>query len=71
MSRKLTEITGANCPDCYAEVLFRRQPELGQKIACHVCNTELEVIRMNPLRLGWILEDELDYEALDDESMAV
>ena len=70
MERKLTEIAEADCPECYVVIHFHQLPGLGRPIICHVCGTRLEVIRTNPLRLGWFLPDEVDYNNLDDGDLA-
>jgi hypothetical protein len=67
MAWKLTEIAEADCPEYYAVIHFHQLPSPGQQITCHVCDTRLEVIRTNPLRLGWNLEEDLDYDDFDDE----
>lgn len=51
------------CPDCNAEIRFRKSPHLGQIITCHNCQTSLEVVRREPLELDWAFDDPFD----DDE----
>ena len=60
------------CPDCNAEIRFRKTPHLGQIVTCHNCQTNLEVVRRNPLELDWAFqdpfdEDDEDYEDWDDD----
>lgn len=59
------------CPDCNAEIRFRKSPHLGQLVTCYNCQTSLEVVRRNPLELDWAFdgpfdEDEDDYEDFED-----
>jgi transcription elongation factor GreA len=70
VARNAIEIEQADCPECYTVIHFHQLPGLGRPITCHVCDTRLEVIRTNPLRLGWFLEDEIDYNNLNDEDLA-
>lgn len=59
------------CPDCNAEIRFRKSPHLGQLVTCHNCQTSLEVVRRDPLELDWAFddpfdEDEDEYDELDE-----
>lgn len=54
------------CPDCNAEIRFRKSPHLGQLVTCHNCQTSLEVVRREPLELDWAFDDPFDDEE-DDE----
>ena len=59
------------CPDCNAEIRFRKAPHLGQLVSCHNCQTSLEVVRRDPLELDWAFDDpfdddEDDYDDFDD-----
>lgn len=62
------------CPDCNAEIRFRKSPHLGQLVTCHNCQTSLEVVRREPLELDWAFQDPFDddeeyddYDDWDDE----
>ena len=48
------------CPECDADIRFRRKPRLGQQTMCGQCGEELEVIGLRPLELDYLLEDDLD-----------
>ncbi len=50
------------CPDCNAEIRFRKSPHLGQLVTCHNCQTSLEVVRRDPLELDWAFDDTFDEE---------
>jgi lysine biosynthesis protein LysW len=47
----------AFCPECHRKVEID-DPTLGQFITCPHCQTELEIIYLDPLQLDWIEEDE-------------
>lgn len=55
------------CPDCNAEIRFRKSPHLGQLITCHNCQTSLEVVRREPLELDWAFDDPFDDEDEDED----
>lgn len=57
----------STCPDCNAEIRFRKAPHLGQLITCHNCQTSLEVVRRNPLELDWAFEGPFDEDDDEDE----
>ncbi len=52
----------ATCPDCDAQ-LGLSHPRLGQKLLCPYCDTQLEVISLEPLELDWAIDwpDEDDW----------
>ena len=57
----------ASCPFCEASVKVSGAPKMGQRVVCHSCKTELEVVWLNPLELDWPMdeydgEEELEYE---------
>lgn len=55
------------CPDCNAEIRFRKAPHLGQLVTCHNCQTSLEVVRRDPLELDWAFDDPFDEDDEDDD----
>lgn len=65
----------AVCPDCGADIRFRKAPHLEQAVTCPQCDTTLEVVSRTPLELDWAfadpLEDDVDgeyeYEDIEDE----
>lgn len=61
-------MASAYCPDCDAKIVLNPQPKLGDKLNCPDCDTELEVISLEPLELDWVYdwsweedEEEEDY----------
>jgi lysine biosynthesis protein LysW len=57
----------STCPSCDARVDIGPDPKMGQRLKCHFCKTELEVVWLDPVELDWPIEfeeDEIDY---DDE----
>jgi lysine biosynthesis protein LysW len=57
------------CPECDSNIVFNKQPSLGQKKKCPECLAELEVIGLSPLELDWPADDYDDYdeEGYDDD----
>ncbi len=53
-------IARAYCPDC-DESISLRNPKVGQVMDCLHCDTELEVVGLDPLELDWA------YASSDDE----
>lgn len=56
----------AICPDCSAEIRFRKAPHLGQIVTCTQCDTTLEVVSRKPLELDWAFADPLEDEGGGD-----
>jgi lysine biosynthesis protein LysW len=56
----------AICPECGAEVRFRKSPYLHQSKLCVECGVELEVVNKNPLEVDVIYEDDDDEFELDN-----
>ncbi|MGH2581446.1 MAG: lysine biosynthesis protein LysW [Anaerolineales bacterium] len=57
----------AVCPSCGADVNVKGTPKIGLQVTCKSCDTELEVVWLDPLELDWPMdeyegemEDELD-----------
>lgn len=55
----------ATCPGCDENIYLRNAPKLGDIVYCPTCETELEVIGVNPIELDWPWED--DEEDEEDE----
>lgn len=47
----------ARCPECDTRIYFNRMPDLGQILVCPECETSLEVIGTNPVRLDWAYDE--------------
>lgn len=43
----------AYCPDCSARIYLGRKPWLGQPTTCDYCDSDLEVVQLNPPLLDW------------------
>jgi alpha-aminoadipate carrier protein LysW len=43
----------AECPECGATVLLKSPPRMGQRVTCHECDEELEVVGLNPMELDY------------------
>ena len=46
-------MASALCPDCAQSIEFNPLPEVGQRLTCAHCASELEVIGEDPLELDW------------------
>ncbi len=51
----------AECPSCEESITFHKPPRLGQILRCQFCESELEVIDLDPVTLDWPYEEE-DFE---------
>jgi len=52
------------CPECDADIVFKKQPKVDQEIICPGCGSKLRVISLSPIELDWPNEtDEVeDYD---------
>lgn len=57
------------CPSCGAAVSVKGTPKIGTKVTCKSCDTELEVVWLDPLELDWPV-DEFEDEVDDDSGSA-
>jgi lysine biosynthesis protein LysW len=55
----------AVCPSCGADVSIFTKPKMGQRVKCNSCESDLEVIWLEPVELDWVLEG-YDEEEDDD-----
>ena len=51
------------CPECESRIVLNPHAELGQRFKCRWCETDLEVVSVDPLEIDWV--DDWDD---DDES---
>jgi lysine biosynthesis protein LysW len=59
-------MASAYCPDC-DENIHLRSPKVGQKLFCPNCETEVEVISVDPLDLDWAYDSSYDEDMDEDE----
>lgn len=55
----------AVCPSCGAQVSVKGTPKIGMKVTCKSCDTEVEIVWLDPLELDWPMdeyEDETEEE---------
>jgi alpha-aminoadipate carrier protein LysW len=52
----VTSMATAFCPNCDGEIRLGPQPRIGQRVTCPDCDTELEIIELDPPELDWIYE---------------
>jgi len=61
----------ADCPDCLSTIRFEKLPELGEFLYCPECDETLEVVRLEPLKLGWAFAEPFAtnerYQTLNDD----
>ena len=48
----------AECPSCGLPVQLGSKPKMGQQVNCGACDTELEIVWLDPIELDWVYEDE-------------
>lgn len=58
----------AVCPECGAEVRFRKVPYLHQTKICVECGVELQVVNKNPIEVDVLFATDLVYEEDDDDN---
>jgi uncharacterized paraquat-inducible protein A len=44
------------CPDCDGRITFNPRAFVGQRVTCPHCQTDLEVINVEPLELDWVYD---------------
>lgn len=60
----------AECPSCGGEVSIFTKPKMGQRVKCNTCESDLEVVWLEPVELDWALDgydEEEDDDLLDSE----
>ncbi len=55
----------AVCIVCHKVIDVGNHPSYGQFIICQHCDTELEIVDLNPIMLDWPMYDEDRYTDLD------
>ena len=56
------------CPSCGAKVTIKGTAKIGMHVTCKSCDTEAEVVWLDPLELDWPMDDY--EEELEDEAGA-
>jgi lysine biosynthesis protein LysW len=46
-----------NCRSCGRDIRLRREPNVGTRLTCPGCGTNLEVIGLSPLEVDWAFEE--------------
>jgi lysine biosynthesis protein LysW len=59
-------VASAYCPDCDERIVLTA-PRVGRKFPCPHCDTELEVISIDPLDLDWAYSYDEDWDEDEDE----
>ena len=55
----------AYCPDCDGSIDLR-SPRVGQLLFCPHCDTEVEVVDINPLELDWAYASSYEADWADE-----
>jgi lysine biosynthesis protein LysW len=66
----VTATATARCPDCEQEIQLWPLLQVGEELTCPHCETELEVISLDPTELDWAYippADDEDWHDWDDE----
>lgn len=58
-------MASAFCPDCDGRIVFNPHAVVGQKVTCPHCDSDLEVIGVEPLELDWAFD--WPWEGKDEE----
>jgi lysine biosynthesis protein LysW len=58
-----TTIATVTCRSCGREIRLRRPAELGLRLVCPSCGTNLEVIALGPLEVDWAFDQPLSEAA--------
>ena len=57
----------ATCPSCGASIKIKGTPRIGMQVTCKSCDTEVEVVWLEPLELDFPMDEfEGDEEDRDD-----
>jgi len=56
----------ALCISCDAHFNVGANPKIGSFVVCNVCDSEMEIVGLNPLVLDWPFYDEEDEEYEDE-----
>ena len=57
----------ADCPSCGSKVNLGPKPKMGQRTVCSACDTELEVVWLDPVELDWPYDEDDEYDDYDEE----
>ncbi len=60
----------AYCTECNSKIRFDVRPVFGEFVYCPECDTVLEVINENPLKLTWAYEEGNDGLDIDDDDLS-
>ena len=55
-----------SCLSCDAEIKIKGKAEIGQLVICEACESEYEIIGLNPLKIDWLFIDFEDDEEGED-----
>lgn len=56
----------AECPSCGVFIQLGGKPRIGQQVVCGACDSELEIVLLDPIELDWVYGDE-DEDDDEDE----
>lgn len=56
----------AACPSCGDTITIKGTPKIGMHVTCKSCDTEVEVVWLDPLELDWPTDEFEGEDAIDD-----
>jgi alpha-aminoadipate carrier protein LysW len=59
-------MSDAVCPSCGEQVSVKGTAKIGMTVTCKSCDTELEVVWLDPLELDWPMEEDDADEDMDE-----
>ena len=54
------------CRNCEQAINLASMPAGGQAITCHYCNTDYEIVNLEPLELVWLYREAKADDGLED-----
>ena len=60
-------MASAYCPDCDGRITFNPHVAVGQQVTCPHCDSDLEVISVEPLELDWAYDWSWEDEEEEDD----
>jgi lysine biosynthesis protein LysW len=61
------QMRSAKCPECDSPVTIPASAELWDMVVCRNCDTELELVDLNPPELDYWYDTDEDYDDYDDD----
>jgi alpha-aminoadipate carrier protein LysW len=62
-----SNMASAYCPDCDGRIALNPHATVGQRVTCPNCDSDLEVISVDPLELDWAYDWSWDDDEDEEE----